>query len=278
VAGIAASRHTLLVTRNGSVWSFGPNDSSGGGGHGSKALAASGQLGRGGWWAPAQVAGALQGLTFKQVAAGRYHSVAVTADGRVYTWGLNDFGQLGRAATAAPAAVADAPASQEGAAQQGAHLSKDERLPRRNRQLQAEVVQPGAAAQAAAGAASQPAGSGTPSSVADAQGSSASPSCHSGWSCHDSAPGLVQALANVTVVAAKAGRYSTVVLDAEGQLWLWGYDGCCSGQLPQQDEAWEPRQVQGQLQGQRVVAFDVGECLACVFTRQRPLRPCGCAC
>lgn len=255
VASIAASRHSLLITRNGSVWSFGPNDSSGGGGHGSKALAASGQLGRPGSWAPAQVAGALQGRTVTQVAAGRYHSVAVTADGRVYTWGLNDWGQLGRAAEAA-AAGADA-ASGVGTAQQGVDLRKDERLPRRHRQLQTEGAQPGAAA--SAGAASQPAGSGAPSSAIDARDSSAGPSCHSGWSCRDGAPGLVQALANITVVAAKAGRYSTVVLDAAGQLWLWGYNGCCTGQLPQQNDAWKPRQVQGQLHGQRVAVFDVGE-------------------
>lgn len=31
-----------------------------------------------------------------QVATGRYHTVAVTRHGHVYTWGLNDWGQLGR--------------------------------------------------------------------------------------------------------------------------------------------------------------------------------------
>lgn len=30
-----------------------------------------------------------------RVAAGSYHSFAVTADGRVYAWGLNNFGELG---------------------------------------------------------------------------------------------------------------------------------------------------------------------------------------
>jgi alpha-tubulin suppressor-like RCC1 family protein len=70
----------------------------------------------------------------------------------------------------------------------------------------------------------------------------------------------VQALADTTVVAIKAGRYSTVALDSSGQLWVWGYDGCASlGQLPQQEEAWRPRRVQGELFGKGVVAFDVGE-------------------
>jgi alpha-tubulin suppressor-like RCC1 family protein len=33
-----------------------------------------------------------------QVVSGRYHSIAVTASGKVFTWGLNDWGQLGRTA------------------------------------------------------------------------------------------------------------------------------------------------------------------------------------
>jgi alpha-tubulin suppressor-like RCC1 family protein len=32
------------------------------------------------------------------VATGRYHSIALDSDGNVWTWGLNDVGQLGRAA------------------------------------------------------------------------------------------------------------------------------------------------------------------------------------
>lgn len=39
------------------------------------------------------------GLRFVDVAAGRYHSVALTDAGEVYTWGLNDVGQLGRQGT-----------------------------------------------------------------------------------------------------------------------------------------------------------------------------------
>ncbi len=36
-----------------------------------------------------------------QVIAGRYHSFAVSDDGRVFSWGLNDYGQLGRPAVLA---------------------------------------------------------------------------------------------------------------------------------------------------------------------------------
>lgn len=36
------------------------------------------------------------GVEFVAVAAGRYHSVGLSAEGIVHTWGLNDWGQLGR--------------------------------------------------------------------------------------------------------------------------------------------------------------------------------------
>ena len=38
---------------------------------------------------------------FAAVAAGRYHSAALSKDGRIFTWGLNDYGQLGRDAATA---------------------------------------------------------------------------------------------------------------------------------------------------------------------------------
>lgn len=267
VSSVAASRHSLLVTRSGTVWSMGVNDSSGGGGHGSKALQASGQLGRSGSWAPGQVVGTLQGQVVKQVAAGRYHSVAVTVEGRVYTWGLNDWGQLGRAALSAEDASASTVASKAAgaASQRSIVLHKDGRLPRRRQVLLEAGTSTDPAAQAAAGLQlAHAAGSAADSTAAAAYSltvqAGAAVTCHSGWSCHDGSPALVTSLENITVVAVKAGRYSTVVLDSAGQLWVWGYDGCATaGQLPQQDEAWKPRRVQGQLQGQHVAAFDVGE-------------------
>lgn len=300
---MAASRHTLLVTGAGAVWSMGANDSSGGGGHGSTALRDSGQLGRTeGGWAAGLVLGASQGLSVKKVAAGRYHSVAVTADGKVWTWGLNDWGQLGRTAVAAVDAAAAtateaAVVTPDGA---GGHYHRDARLPLHKRAVLAAADNAGAAgasatvpapadtAPAAAGtAAGSTAGSTgaappkadspsaaavtkpsqqgvaiTPASTATSGGSSdAGSSCSSGWSCHDGSPGLVEALRNVTAVDAKAGRYSTVVLDTEGRLWVWGYDGCATaGVLPEQQEAWRPRLVEGQLQGHKVSTFDIGEC------------------
>ncbi|KAF6255127.1 regulator of chromosome condensation 1/beta-lactamase-inhibitor protein II [Scenedesmus sp. NREL 46B-D3] len=100
---------------------------------------------------------------------------------------------------------------------------------------------------AAAGAAPTP----TSSSNLTASGSH-------GWRCHSGTPGLVTALAGVKAVAAAAGRYSTLVLDDAGHLWVWGYDGCAGGQLPAQGGAWRPRSVAGALASKKVVAFDVG--------------------
>lgn len=43
---------------------------------------------------PSYVAG-LWALPVKQVTAGEFHSSALTANGQLYTWGSNEFGQLG---------------------------------------------------------------------------------------------------------------------------------------------------------------------------------------
>lgn len=84
----------------------------GGGGHGSPPLAASGQLGRGGTTAPAPVGGPLEGKFVVQAVVGRYHTMAVTADGELYSWGLNDWGQLGREAVGAKGADDPSPCTQ----------------------------------------------------------------------------------------------------------------------------------------------------------------------
>ncbi|GLC45365.1 hypothetical protein PLESTB_000314600 [Pleodorina starrii] len=101
VISAAASRHSAVVTNDGVVWTMGSNDSRGGGGHGSPPLAASGQLGRGGSKEPGPVEGPLVGKFVVQVVTGRYHTLALTDQGELYSWGLNDWGQLGRAAAGA---------------------------------------------------------------------------------------------------------------------------------------------------------------------------------
>jgi hypothetical protein len=61
------------------------------------------------------------------------------------------------------------------------------------------------------------------------------------------------------IVGAATGRYNTIVLDDQGTLYVWGFDGCAVGAVPKQGKAWVARPITGELQAQRVVAFDAGE-------------------
>lgn len=100
---VAAGGHSIVVDVDGALWTWGRNDSSGGGGFGSPPMQGSGQLGDGRRMAPSprEAAPLVTADAFVAADAGRYHSAAVTTDGRVLTWGLNDFGQLGRSAQTA---------------------------------------------------------------------------------------------------------------------------------------------------------------------------------
>ena len=106
---IAASRNSLAIASNGSLLTWGLNDSRGGGdawfvrgGHGS-AIPDSGQLGRPAASAgarmpaaaaPAPVVGELAAEGTYAIASGRYHALAIGLHSRsVYSWGLNDVGQ-----------------------------------------------------------------------------------------------------------------------------------------------------------------------------------------
>lgn len=78
--------HTVLVTEEGSMWSFGHN--------------ANGELGHGefGDFAhPRRIAdfGGSTHVRVVDVASKGYHTLALTADAEVYAWGKNNFGQLG---------------------------------------------------------------------------------------------------------------------------------------------------------------------------------------
>jgi alpha-tubulin suppressor-like RCC1 family protein len=82
----AGTNHTLALTADGRLYAWGSN--------------AWGQLGTGGpEKALLPVAlpppGKGAGTRWAQVAAGRYHTLALSTDGRLYTWGSNRFGQLG---------------------------------------------------------------------------------------------------------------------------------------------------------------------------------------
>ncbi|CAN0106278.1 unnamed protein product [Lampetra planeri] len=75
--------HVLLLTDDGTIWGWGPGRH-GQQGHGTTEAEA----------APRPVEG-LQGLPMVGVAAGGWHSVALSRGGDVYTWGWNEAGQLG---------------------------------------------------------------------------------------------------------------------------------------------------------------------------------------
>ncbi len=79
--------HSLALASDGSVYAWGSN--------------LSGKLGDGTTTdrlQPVRVS-APAGVTFTAVAAGRTHSVALASDGSVYTWGNNQYGQLGDGTT-----------------------------------------------------------------------------------------------------------------------------------------------------------------------------------
>ena len=77
----AGAHHSLALTSNGEVWSWGANDV--------------GQLGNG-TYQMRTIPGTVRGLSHVQgLAAGKDHSLAVLADGSVWAWGNNHFGQLG---------------------------------------------------------------------------------------------------------------------------------------------------------------------------------------
>ena len=73
--------HTLALKGDGTVWTWGPNDT--------------GQLGNGTTTART-TPGMISTLTgVKEIAAGTNYSLAITLDGRVFAWGDNGYGQLG---------------------------------------------------------------------------------------------------------------------------------------------------------------------------------------
>ena len=83
----AGDNHTLCITADGSLFSWGANSSSNG----------YGQLGVGDTedkHAPTLVTG-LQGKRVVHVAAGEDHTICITADGSVFTWGAGLYGKLG---------------------------------------------------------------------------------------------------------------------------------------------------------------------------------------
>ena len=79
----AGAQHSMALTDVGDVFSFGIGDD--------------GQLGHNSYlsqWTPRRVE-KLTGMDVDAIACGGNHSAALTRDGRIYTWGLGVYGQLG---------------------------------------------------------------------------------------------------------------------------------------------------------------------------------------
>ncbi|NWG26902.1 MAG: T9SS type A sorting domain-containing protein [Ignavibacteriaceae bacterium] len=83
--------HSLALTSDGNTYSWGRNDY--------------GQLGNGNTGTnrnlPVAVStsGLLNGKTITKIAAGAFHNLVLTSDGELYTWGFNEYGQLGNGNT-----------------------------------------------------------------------------------------------------------------------------------------------------------------------------------
>ncbi|PWA85144.1 regulator of chromosome condensation (RCC1) family protein [Artemisia annua] len=78
---------TTVITNDGKLWSWGANSNN--------------ELGRGnrvGGWKPQPIP-SLEGVRIVQIASGGYHSLALTDDGRVLSWGYGGHGQLGHFST-----------------------------------------------------------------------------------------------------------------------------------------------------------------------------------
>jgi len=83
VVAVSAGEHSLALTADGAVWSWGGG--------------ASGKLGHGdlqNQLLPKKIE-ALAGQRVLAVSAGYFHSLALTADGAVWSWGFGAFGMLG---------------------------------------------------------------------------------------------------------------------------------------------------------------------------------------
>ena len=214
VVWAAAAGHTALVTDAGALYTAGRNDSAGGGGHGSPPVSDAGQLGRGGSTNAFEMVPTPAGAFATQVACGRYHTAAVTAEGGVLTFGLNDRGQLGRAgvfgdpslkracgcdsagncACAGETADAEAKAEAANETKTNATFSKDD-------------------------------------------------ACFGGWACRDGTARAVDLGAHPVskkrhaAAFVAAGRYSTVVITTEGDALIWGLNACGAASVLADDDA-----------------------------------------
>lgn len=169
--------HSLAVKTNGQVWAWGNNDS--------------GQLGIG--LTPNESFTPVQAGAFTNavsVAAGYYHSMALTADGKVYAWGYNDDGVLGDS------------------------TNTDSYVP---------LQVPGLTTAVSIGAGQLHSLAVLANGDLYAWGNNIAGQLGDGTTTSRNAPYHVSAISNV--VAADGGSNHTVALKSNGEVWCWGYNG-----------------------------------------------------
>ena len=81
----AGDDHTIALTSEGAVFTFGSNED-GRTGHGTT---------EGNQTTPRKVGGCLDGRKVVSVAAGALHTACIDEDGDIYTWGKGEYGRLG---------------------------------------------------------------------------------------------------------------------------------------------------------------------------------------
>ncbi|MFJ3395262.1 RCC1 domain-containing protein [Leifsonia aquatica] len=144
------------------------------------------------------VAKAPAGVTFTQIAAGYYHSMAVGSDGKTYAWGNNNFGQLGDGTTTdrAVPVVVQAPA--------GVTFTQ---------------IAAGAYHSLAVGS----------DGNTYAWGYNGLGELGNGTTTDSEVPVMVQAPAGVTFTQIAAGFYHSLAVGSDGNTYAWGYNR--TGQL-----------------------------------------------
>jgi len=222
VAVSAGSYHNLALTADGSVWSWGDGDY-GKLGHGNR----QNQL-------LPKMTEALAGRRVVTVSAGGEHSLALTADGAVWSWGCGAWGELGHG---------------------------DQQL-----QLLPKKVE------ALAGQRVNAVSAGTGHSIAITAGGAvwswgegAGGQLGHGDAQNQLLPKKIEAFADQRVVAVSAGGSHSLALTADGSVWGWGFG--LHGQLGHDDQQTQPlpKKIEA-FADQRVVAVSAGQSYSLAIT------------
>ena len=210
----AGDNHSIAVTAKGSVWSWGH---SGCLGHGSVAEHQ---------WQPKLIV-ALAGHAIVSATAGTLHSLAVTADGDVWTWGVGGFGQLGH----------------------GNHENRWSplKIDKAFAGLSVVAVSAGRAHNLAV----------TADGGAWSWGSGGCGMLGHGCEENQLYPKRIEAFGAKRVVSVSSGDNCSFAVTADGAVWSWGIGGdCCLGH-GSHEKLRRPSKIEA-LIGERVVAVSTG--------------------